>query len=139
MGMASSPSQSFEFVKASRETLDVLDIAKVCDVLLFAMTCRNVDLSNWKKDPDVFAHAIDERGYEILQVLRGQGLPVPIGVLLDLEQVKEKKRGEVKKLFHRYFTSEFSEKDKFHSLEDEQDTRLLMRSIEVAYHKEFFW
>lgn len=66
-------------------------MAKVCDVILFGFTCKDVDVSNWKKDPDVFAHAIDDRGYEILNMIRGQGLPVSIGVLLDLEMISEKK------------------------------------------------
>jgi len=94
-------------------------MTKVCDVVLFAFSCKNIDVANWKKDPDVFANAIDEKGYETLTMMRGQGLPYSIGVLLDLDHVSEKKRSEVKKLFHRYFVSEFTEKDKFHVLEDE--------------------
>lgn len=117
MGLVQTPSHSFEYLKSSRDMYEILDMTKVCDVVLFAFSCRNIDVSNWKKDPDVFANAIDERGYEILTMMRGQGLPYPIGVLLDIETVGEKKRGEVKKLFHRYFVSEFTEKDKFHVLE----------------------
>ena len=45
---------------SSRETYDVIDMAKVADVIVFAFSCGSVDVSNWKKDPDVFANAIDE-------------------------------------------------------------------------------
>ena len=51
----------------------------------------------------------------------------------------------MKKLFHRYFTSEFSEKDKFHVLDDKVESqsineyKLFLRSIEVSFHKPFSW
>ena len=38
-------------------------------------------MSNLKKDPDSFAHAIDDWGYEILSMIWGQGLPPSIGLL----------------------------------------------------------
>ncbi len=62
---------SFEYILCSWDTYEVLDITKVCDVVLFAFSCKNIDIENWKKDPDVFAHAIDDRGYEILNLVRG--------------------------------------------------------------------
>ena len=69
----------------------MLDIAKVCDVILFTLSCKNIDISNWKKDPDIFANAIDQRGYEILMLLKSQGLPVSIGVLMDIDLIKTTK------------------------------------------------
>lgn len=61
----------FEYILSSRETYDVLDIAKVADVIIFVMSCKETDVGNLKKDPDEFANAIDERGYELLSMLRG--------------------------------------------------------------------
>jgi hypothetical protein len=54
---------SFEYILATRETFDILDISKVADAVVYAFSCGSIDLINWKKDPDVFANAIDERGY----------------------------------------------------------------------------
>lgn len=71
----------FEYIISTRETYDILDIAKVADILVFAFSCGSVDVSNWKKDPDVFANAIDEWGYQVLSMIRAQGLPPAIGVL----------------------------------------------------------
>lgn len=81
MGLINYKGNSFEYILSSRETFDVLDICKVADVVVFPFSCKSADVSNWKKDPDSFANAIDERGYEILSMLWGQGLPPSIGVL----------------------------------------------------------
>jgi len=59
--------------------------------------------------------------------------------------IAPKKQNEVKKLFHRYFSSEFTEKDKFHVLDEKADIhsvnehKLFLRSIEVAFHKPLAW
>jgi len=69
-GCVSIKGNIFEYIISTRETYDILDIAKVADVLVFVFSCGSVDVSNWKKDPDVFANAIDERGYEVLSLIR---------------------------------------------------------------------
>ena len=53
-----------------RELYDVLDICKVADVLIVALSCKNAQVQNLKKDPDQFANAIDEKGYQFLNILR---------------------------------------------------------------------
>jgi len=68
-GYLSYGNNAFEYILCSRNNYEVLDIAKVADVIVYAFSCKSADVSNWKKDPDNFAHAIDERGYEILSMI----------------------------------------------------------------------
>lgn len=82
-----------------REIYEVMDVCKVADVLILAMSCKDAQLEKLKDDPDQFANAIDEKGYKFLDVIRAQGVPPSIGVLQHIETVPMKKRNEVKKLF----------------------------------------
>jgi len=86
----------------------VLEIGKIADLILVVMSCADCDVKGLKQDPDKYAHAIDEAGYKALGMLRSQGLPSLIGVLQHLEKVSSKKQPQIKKLFQRYFESEFT-------------------------------
>ena len=50
----------------SRDAYETLDICKVADVVVFLLSCKNAQLDKLKDDPDVYANAIDEKGYQIL-------------------------------------------------------------------------
>jgi hypothetical protein len=58
-----------------------LEVGKLADVILVVMSCQEVDTKGLKVDPDKYSHAIDEKGYRALGLLRSQGLPGLIGVL----------------------------------------------------------
>lgn len=103
-------------MQAGRNIYEVIDKAKVADILIVIMSCSNCDHQSLKKDPDSYAGAIDDRGYNTLSMLRAQGIPPVIGVLQHLEQIPHKKQATVKRMFNRYFESEFESKCKFHSL-----------------------
>ena len=94
----------------------MLDAGKVADLVLVVMSCKDSETQGLKIDPDRYSHAIDEAGYKALGLLRSQGLPSLIGVLQHLEQVASKKQPQIKKLFTRYFVSEFTDRHKFMSV-----------------------
>jgi hypothetical protein len=48
----------------------VLEIAKVVDMVVVVMSCKDVDTKGLKIDPDKYSHAIDEIGYKALGLLR---------------------------------------------------------------------
>ena len=89
-----------------RNELSILDWGKVIDAIIVVFSCKNVDMSKAKMDPST-CQAIDEMGYNVLSLLRTQGLPPVIGVLQHLETNSSKKQKEIKKLFTRYYESEF--------------------------------
>ena len=81
-------------------------------------------------DPDQYSGAIDEQGYKALGLLRSQGMVSLIGVLQHLEFASSKKQPQIKKLFNRYFESEFTDKHRFmtvNALHCDSDINALLR------------
>ena len=66
----------------------VLEVGKIADLIIVAMSCSESDIKGVKVDPDRYSNAIDEQGYKALGLLRSQGLPALIGVLQHLEKQK---------------------------------------------------
>jgi hypothetical protein len=65
-----------------------------------------------------------------------------IGVLQHLEQVSSKKQPQIKRLFQRYFTSEFTDRHKFMNVNlanAQTDINALLRQIAVLYPEEITW
>jgi hypothetical protein len=94
------------FFKTQRDIYCILDICKIADLVIFVSSTKGTDVSNWKKNPDKFSNCIDSFGYEILTMLRAQGLPQHIAVIQDLDTIADKHKSDVKKLFTRYMESE---------------------------------
>jgi hypothetical protein len=110
----SSRKQRLIFLEIDRnDPYSILDIGKVADLVLVAMSCKETNVSGIKDDPFGHSKAIDELGYRALSLIRSQGLPSLIGVLQHLENISSIKQPSVKKLFQRIFTSEFTDKYKF--------------------------
>lgn len=138
--------QRLMFHICERDPYAVLDISKVADILLFTLSCEEAKTDKVKDDPDEFANAIDEIGYKILNVLRVQGIPPSIGILQHIEKIPQKKRTMIKKLFHRYFVSEFSDEYKFHVIDGSTEGLLdssyknLLRMLTGTFPKnKLFW
>jgi pre-rRNA-processing protein TSR1 len=138
--------QRLIFQTPPRDPYSVMDISKVADILLFVLSCKDADIAKIRDDPDEFANAIDEEGYKLLNVLRVQGIPPSIGLLQHIEMVPQKKKNQVKKLFNRYFTSEFSADYKFHVLDGSSEGfevssyKNLLRMLTSTFPKsKLFW
>mmetsp|Transcript_12923 Transcript_12923/g.21871 ORF Transcript_12923/g.21871 Transcript_12923/m.21871 type:complete len:373 (-) Transcript_12923:1496-2614(-) len=120
----------------------VLDVGKVADIILMVMSADKVDEKQLKTDPDNCSGAIDEHGYKALALLRAQGLMSLIGVLQHLEKTSSKRQSQVKRLFLRYFESEFTSKHKFltvNSLNLKPDINALLRQIAVTFPANITW
>jgi pre-rRNA-processing protein TSR1 len=138
--------QRLMFHICERDIYSILDISKVADIILFSISCKNAEVEKVKDDPDMHANAIDETGYKILSALRTQGIPPSIGILEHIESIPIKKRNQIKKLFHRYFVSEFSDDYKFHTIDGSTEGLLdssyknLIRLLTSTFaSKKLFW
>jgi len=138
--------QRLIFQTPARDPYSILDICKVADILLFTLSCKEADVAKVRDDPDEFANAIDEEGYQILNVLRVQGIPPSIGLLQHIELFPQKRRNQIKKLFNRYFTSEFSSDYKFHVIDGSSEGLLdssyknMLRHLTSTFTKnKLFW
>jgi len=120
--------ERISFFKTTRDIYCILDICKIADSIIFVSSCKKTDYSNWKKDPDRFSNSIDKFGYEILSMLRAQGLPQHISLIQDLELIPDKHRSDVKKLFTRYMESELKP-DKIISLNTIDEIKAIIRLI----------
>jgi len=133
-----SKKQRLIFLEMDRnDPYSVMDIAKIADIVVVALSCKKTNVNGIKQDPFEHAKAIDELGYRALSLIRSQGMPSLIGVLQHLEFVSSSKHSYVKKLFQRIFESEFTEKYKFMPLNKSSeviqntDSNALLRQIAV--------
>lgn len=124
------------------DVYSVLDTGKVADMVLIVMSAKNVDESYLKVDPDKYSGALDEQGYRALCMLRSQGTMSLIGVLQHVEDVSSKRQPQVKRLFQRYFVSEFTDKHRFmtvNTMSGDTDINALLRQIAVTYPEKLTW
>ena len=101
------------FIKTTRDVYSILDACKVADVVLFVSSCSKCEYDKWQLDPSSHAYAIDEFGYEMLSMLRCQGLTEHMCCVQDLSAIPFKHRNEVKKLYYRFFDSELRSEKHF--------------------------
>lgn len=138
-----SKKQRLIFLEINREDDQaVLQVGKIADLILVVMSCSDSDVKGVKMDPDRFSNAIDEVGYKALGLLRSQGLPALVGVLQHLERQQSKKQPQLKKLFQRYFESEFTNQHKFLNVNlatAQSDINALLRQIAVLFPEEITW
>lgn len=95
-----------------------MDYSKVADIICPVLSCKDCNADRINLDPYSQSNAFDELGYSMLRCLRAQGLPASFCVLQDANIFPDIKRKNVKKLFHRYFESEFGTQE-FISIEEE--------------------
>lgn len=120
--------ERLSFIKSKRDIYNILDLTKVCDNIIFVSSCKKAEYSKWKEDPDKYAHCIDDFGYEILSILRAQGLPDHICIVQDLAEIPEKHKTDIKKLYSRYFESELKPQ-KIFSYNNEDDVKSVIRHL----------
>lgn len=123
--------ERLSLLRTNRDIYSILDTCKAADFIIFVSSCQNTDYSKWKTDPDKYSHTIDEFGYEILSMLRVQGLPRHIGLLQHLEVIPTKNKTDIKKLFTRYFDSELKP-DKVFASSEADDVKAMTRHICAA-------
>jgi pre-rRNA-processing protein TSR1 len=133
--------RNYIFISCPRNMDIFLDYCKVADVVGVVLSCKNVEQNTLVLDPFEHAKAFDEFGYQMLSCMRTQGEPACIGILQDLEVVNPAKQPTVKKIFQRFFESEFSESHKFVSLNnnDAKTYFNLMRTFQEVSLVEMEW
>ena len=94
------------FIKTKRDIYSILDTCKIADILLFVSSCKKCQADKWQMDPDKYSFCIDEFGYQIISIIKAQGLTNHICCIQDLCSIPLKRRNEIVKLYSRYFNSE---------------------------------
>ena len=94
------------FIKTKRDVYSILDACKIADIIMFVSSCKKCQADKWQLDPDKYSFCIDDLGYEIISIIRAQGLTDHICCIQDLNTIVPKRRTEIVKLYSRYFTSE---------------------------------
>lgn len=98
--------EKITFIKTKRDIYSILDACKVADIIMFVSSCKKCQADKWQLDPDKYSFCIDEFGYEIISIIRAQGLTDHICCIQDINSIVPKRRTEIIKLYSRYFTSE---------------------------------
>ena len=135
-----SRKQRLIFLEIDRnDPYSIMDVCKVADIVITVMSCKHTDVRGLKQDPFAHSKAIDEVGYRALHLMRSQGMPSLVGVLQHLEDISSSKQSQVKKLFSRMFTSEFTDRYKFMMLNAvtegqlSMDSNAILRQIAVTF------
>ena len=138
-----SKKQRLIFLEINRnDVYSILDAGKVADLCMMVMSASGADETLLKVDPEHNSGAIDALGYKALGLLRSQGTPSLIGVLQHVEKISSKKQSQIKRLFLRYFVSEFTDKHKFmcvNALTETQDINALLRQVAVTHPEPITW
>jgi pre-rRNA-processing protein TSR1 len=138
-----SKKQRLIFMPIDRnDVYSILDVGKVADLILVVMSCKNANESQIKENPWENSGAIDDRGYQALSLLRTQGMTSLIGILQHLEFSSSKRQPQIKKLFERYFVTEFTDQHKFmhvNELNLNNDINAILRKIAVTYPARLTW
>ncbi|EAR91270.3 carboxy-terminal domain transketolase (macronuclear) [Tetrahymena thermophila SB210] len=129
--------ENFIIIEGDRVFENIMDFCKIADIVCPVLSCKDANLEKLNLDPYNNANAFDEWGYKILSALRLQGLPSTISVLQDVNTIPQGKQKDVKKLFQRYFASEFE--DHFVSIENEQSIFTLLRQLQARTLLPYDW
>jgi len=124
--------EQYIFLACTRKMLEVLDYAKVADVICPVLSVADIDLVRFKANPHEAAGAFDALGLDTISVLRAQGIGRTVPLIQDIPQLPPGKRKEARDLFHLFLKSEFEESSKIISLEEENDLMKLMLELKGA-------
>jgi len=83
------------FIKTKRDIYSILDTCKVADILLFVSSCKKYQADKWQMDPNKYSFCIDEFGYQIISIIKAQGLTNHICCIQDLYSIPVKRRTEI--------------------------------------------
>ncbi|CAK68130.1 unnamed protein product (macronuclear) [Paramecium tetraurelia] len=125
--------QPLRFIFLDRNPEQILDACKVADIVCPVLSCRDCNTNTISLDPHSNANAFDEQGYKLLSNLRAQGLVQQVCYIQDLDEISQSKKSVVRKLFSRYFESEFPGS---HIVDD---CSTLMRSVVVLHEQPVEW
>ena len=64
---------------------------------MFVSSCKKCQADKWQLDPDKYSFCIDEFGYQIISILKAQGLTDHICCIQDLCSIPVKRRTEITK------------------------------------------
>ena len=120
------------FIKTKRDIYSILDTCKIADILIFVSSCKKCQADKWQMDPDKYSFCIDEFGYQIISIIKAQGLTDHICCIQDLYSIPVKRRTEIVKLYSRYFTSEVKPNKIF----DFYNNNVLGEDISMDLHDE---
>lgn len=113
--------------------LEILDYAKIADVICPVLSVEDVNLDKFKADPHTYGGAFDELGLTTISVLRAQGLGTTIPIIQDIDKINHmNKKKEVRDMYNLFLKSEFEESPKILSLETPNDLLLMMLDLKNA-------
>ncbi|KAM3131878.1 hypothetical protein pb186bvf_015999 [Paramecium bursaria] len=130
--------QPLQFIFLNRDIDNILDACKIADIMVPVLSCRESNVQQLAIDPLNNARAFDNQGYKILSNLRAQGVLPTICLIQDLDQIQQNKRAQVKKLFNRYFQSEFKDSHII-GLEQLDNIQVLIRQIVGTQEPKLEW
>eukprot|EP00002_Diphylleia_rotans_P024982 TRINITY_DN4933_c0_g1_i1.p1 TRINITY_DN4933_c0_g1~~TRINITY_DN4933_c0_g1_i1.p1 ORF type:complete len:737 (+),score=182.10 TRINITY_DN4933_c0_g1_i1:263-2473(+) len=102
----------------------ILDLAKVCDVILF--------LVNGEEGVPVV-------GGRILSLLRAQGMPSAMVLLQGLDTLAAAKKQEIKRYQQRYFSTEFKEEPRILPIDTVEEAAQAIRFISIQKVQPINW
>ena len=92
----------------------LLDLAKVCDSVLFLFSVRE---------------SIGEWAEEVISVLMAQGLPTPLHAVIGLQSIPQKDRGQTRSAVSSVVSHLFPVDSKLFSLDTESEAGSLLRAV----------
>ncbi|EGG15656.1 hypothetical protein DFA_10498 [Cavenderia fasciculata] len=121
----------------SREVSEMVEFAKVSDIILFA-----VDVSGCSQQVQQQQFAefkLDNQAERLLSVIKAQGVPSSMLLMQGFEQVPVKRRNDVKKVITATYHFQFPGEPKVLPIDSEEDAQMVLRFLETMHVNEILW
>ena len=116
--------QTIQFIPTKRHLLDILDAAKVADIVVFLLSATE---------------EVDAFGELVLTTIKSQGVPSIVNVVQHLESHSAKKQADIRKSLISYMQHHFPDEQKLFSIGTEAECVASLRHLSLQRIKSISW
>jgi pre-rRNA-processing protein TSR1 len=116
--------QKLTFFPVERDVKQILEACKVADFLILGFSAEE---------------EVDEYGELCLACILAQGVPSVASVVMGMDSLPQKKKGEVKKALVSYIADFFPDDQKLFTLENDLETFNLLRHLSTSHPRNILW
>jgi len=116
--------QKFTFLPVERDVTQILEACKVAEFVVFGFSAEE---------------EVDEYGELCLACIQAQGVPSVASVVVGVDSLPQKKKGEVKKALVSYIADFFPDDQKLFTVDNTLEILNLLRHLSTAHTRPVLW
>ncbi|EPZ35109.1 Ribosome biogenesis protein BMS1/TSR1 domain-containing protein [Rozella allomycis CSF55] len=116
--------QKFQILEASRDVQDLISKIQGADYLIFLLSG---------------VEEVDEQGELFLKICKSHGVPLTVSIAQNMQNVEEKRKGDVKKSLQSYMNYHFPSEERIYLCDSLADCELTVRHVANQIPKQMKW